>query len=54
MQFLLGPLLTDFGSFPGVVPSNSSQIVLTLEAQVASIVAVPPKFGLMPASTLPE
>jgi hypothetical protein len=53
LQLLDGPLETDTGSLPGVVPLNSSQIVLTEEAQVPVIVAVPPKLGLIPASTLP-
>jgi hypothetical protein len=41
LQLLEGPLETDWGSLPGVVPLNSSQIVLTLVAQVPVIVAVP-------------
>jgi hypothetical protein len=39
-QFLEGPLETDCGSLPGVVPLNSSQMVLTEEAQVPEMVAV--------------
>lgn len=54
LQLLEGPLETDLGSFPGVVPLNSSQISLTPEAQVPEIVAVPPKLGLIPARSLPE
>ena len=41
MQFLEGPLETDLGSLPGVVPLNSSQMVLTEDAQVPLMVAVP-------------
>ena len=53
-QALDGPVPTDFGSFPGVVPSNSSQISLTPVAHVAaSMVAVSPKLPLTPASSLP-
>jgi hypothetical protein len=54
LQLLEGPLDTDWGSLPGVVPLNSSQMVLTEEAQVEEMVAVPPKLGLIPARTLPE
>jgi hypothetical protein len=53
LQLLEGPLETDLGSLPGVVPLNSSQMVLTDEAQVLEMVAVPPKLGLIPASSLP-
>jgi hypothetical protein len=53
LQLLEGPLETDLGSLPGVVPLNSSQMVLTDEAQVLEKVAVPPKLGLIPASSLP-
>jgi hypothetical protein len=54
LQAVLGPVDTDLGSLPGVVPSNSSQISLTLVAHVAaSMVAVSPKLELMPASSFP-
>ena len=53
LQLLDGPLETDWGSLPGVVPLNSSQMVLTEVAQVPVMVAVPPKLGLIPARTLP-
>lgn len=49
-----GPLPTDLGSLPGLVPWNSSQMVLTEVAQVPVMVAVPPKLRLIPARTLPE
>ena len=54
LQYEEGPLETDLGSLPGVVPLNSSQMALTEEAQVEEIVAVPPKLGLIPARSLPE
>jgi hypothetical protein len=55
LQVSEAPVEVDSGSLPGVVPLNSSQISLTPVAQVAlSIVAVSPKLGLMPTSSLPE
>ena len=54
LQLLEGPFETDWGSEPGLVPLNSSQMVLTEEAQVLEMVAVPPKLGLIPARSLPE
>ena len=54
MHVSLAPVEVDFGSLPGVVPWNSSQISLTPVAQVAlSMVALSPKLGLMPTSSFP-
>lgn len=53
LQLSEGPLETDLGSLPGVVPLNSSQMVLTEVAQVPVMVAESPKLGLMPVRTLP-
>jgi hypothetical protein len=53
-QAVEGPVETLFGSLPGVVPWNDSQVSLTDVAHVAaSMVAVSPKLGLMPTSSLP-
>jgi len=54
MQESEGPLETLSGSLPEATPLNSSQMTLTELAQlVASMVAESPKFGLMPARSLP-
>ena len=54
LQALLGPELIFFGSFPELLPSNSSQMALTLVAHVPVIVEVSPKLELMPVMTLPS